>query len=84
VAVGEALAEAEADVLAEAAADAAAEAEAEEEGDALAAVTGIGLESSTTEQTVQVLCSLPSLVEVASSATVQSVATWPVAGICSV
>ena len=76
VAVGEAVLTGEAEGDAEAAAEAV--------GDGLAAFTGMGLESSTTPHTVQVRCSLPSFVDVDSSATVQSVATWPGAGICSV
>lgn len=44
----------------------------------------IGLESSTTPQTLQVLCSVPIFFSVAAAASSQSVATWPGAGIISV
>ena len=53
-------------------------------GDALGFTGGIDLVSNTTPQTVQVLCSVPDCFSVAASATVQSVAICPIAGIGSV
>lgn len=50
----------------------------------LGETTLTGLESRTTPHTVQVLCSVPMVVVVGAAATVQSVATWPGAGIISV
>ena len=90
VAVGEALGDVlcPGDAVPAAEADGVAEGDAVDEPDAdgegLAAFTGIGLESSTTPHTVQVRCSRPSFVAVDSSTTLQSVATCPGAGICSV
>ena len=70
--------------LALAVAVALADALAPAEEDGLAETLSVGLESSTTPQTTQVLCSRPSVAEVASSAVVQSEATCPGAGIISV
>ena len=75
---------AEAVALAEGEADAEALAEALADAEGLAVSTLTGLVSSKTPQTLQVLCSLPIRVVVASSTTVQSEATWPGAGIISV
>ena len=70
--------------LALAVAVALADALAPAEEDGLAETLSVGLESSTTPQTTQVLCSRPSVVEVGSSAIVQSEAICPGAGIISV
>ena len=75
-----AVAPADALAVAVALADALAPAEA----DGLAETLSIGLESSITPQTTQVLCSRPSIVEVGSSTVVQSEAICPGAGIISV
>ena len=53
-------------------------------GEALGVTGGMDLVSSTTPQTVQVLCSVPDCFSVAASTTVQSVAICPIAGIDSV
>ena len=71
-----------ADARAVAVAPADALALAEEDG--LAETVLSGLESNTTPQTTQVLCSRPSIVEVGSSTVVQSEAICPGAGIISV